>query len=158
MNWLKAKWRKFYNTFISLEGSPESIARAFSLGFGVAWWPLIGTHSLVALLLGLVFRANLPAIYLASWLCNPLTIAPILAADFELGDWLVGAPSLAAVRWAGMTFKEILALGWHVLYPMIVGGLVLGMANALLGYFPVKYMVIRVRRRGAKPLPPVKKT
>ncbi len=153
MSWLKAKWRQFYNTFISLQGSPESIARSFSLGFAIAWWPIIGTHSILSLLGGLLFRGNLPAVYLSSWLCNPITIPFILMADYKVGDWLVGAPDLLGANFAQMTFREMLALGWHVLVPMMVGGLLLGGINAALGYFPVKYYVICFRRRGTAPKP-----
>lgn len=153
MNWLKKKWAYFYRTFISLKGPPEKIARAFSVGFWVAWWPIIGTHSILAAAGGLIFRVNLPAVYLASWLCNPLTIPPMLALDYQLGAWLIGGVNLQNVTFAEITFRQMIALGWDILLPMIVGGVLLGTINAFVAYYPIKRAVIRVRARQLPPLP-----
>lgn len=152
MNWLRARWRDFYERFISLKGSPESIARSFSIGFWIAWCPLIGTHVLLSLLGGLIFRANLPAIYLASWLCNPLTIPGLLMADYKLGQWLLNSEIVTQIDFHAITWRSLLALGLEILLPMLLGGLILGTLNALVAYVPVKRAVIRVRRRRAAAL------
>jgi len=148
MKWLRAKWKIFYDRFISLQGTPESIARSFSVGFWIAWFPLIGTHSVMSFLGGLLFRGNLPAIYLGSWLCNPGTIPPMLLVEYKLGEWLLGG-EISAVEFHHLTFHSMLALGWEILLPMLLGGAILGTLTALAGYYPVKRAVIRVRERRA---------
>jgi uncharacterized protein (DUF2062 family) len=150
MNWFKAKAHDFYEQFISMQGSPAVIARSFAVGFWVAWFPLIGTHSLVSLASGFLLRAKLPAVYLGSWLCNPLTIPPMLWADYALGTWLVGGSRLGEAPFLDLTFRKMVALGWNMLLPMMLGGAILGLCTALIGYFPIKFAVLRVRRRQAR--------
>ncbi len=153
MNWLKKRWRQFYNQFISLKGPPEKVARAFSIGLWIGWFPIIGTHSILTVAAGAILRLSVPAIFLASWICNPLTIAFLLLADYEVGKFLVGGAHLSGIDFGELTFREMLSLGWDVLFPMLVGGFILGSLNALLAYYPIKRWVIRVRRRGAQPKP-----
>lgn len=150
MNWFQRKARQFYQTFISLKGPPEKIANAFSLGFFIAWFPIIGTHSVMSIAAGALFRVNLPAIYLGSWICNPITIPPMLYLEYRFGRMLVGGATLEHVDFAALTFRSMLSLGWGVLLPMLVGGLIIGLVNAVLGYYPVKWAVVRSRRRVAE--------
>jgi uncharacterized protein (DUF2062 family) len=140
----------FYEKFISLHGAPASIARAISVGLWVAWFPIIGTHSVISALGGLIFRANLPAVYFGSWLCNPLTIPPMLWAEYKVGSCLIGGAQLGESHFTELTFSQVIHLGWGVLAPMLLGGAILGLANALLGYYPVKWLIVRGRARRAK--------
>jgi uncharacterized protein (DUF2062 family) len=149
MSWLRRKWRSFHQQFISLKGSPESIARAFAIGFWVGWFPIIGTHSALSFVAGLLFRANLPAVYLGSWICNPLSIPPMLYLEYQLGARLIGGADLGQERFADLTISQMFHLGWEILLPMILGGAILGTLNAVIGYYPIKQAVIRVRRRTA---------
>jgi len=157
MNWLKRKWLQFYNTFVSLKGPPEGIARAFSVGFWIAWFPVIGTHSVLSLIGAALFRVNVPAVYLSSWICNPLTIPIMWFLEYIVGAAIMDKPFLGYGDFAAATdahsFAEFWALGKDLLGPLFVGGFVLSTANAVLGYWPVKWAVIRSRRKGAKPKP-----
>jgi uncharacterized protein len=145
MTWLGRRWRKFYDTFISLKGPPEKIALSFSIGFWIAWFPIIGTHSVLSILGSALFRTNMPAIYLGSWICNPLTWVPMLVADYAVGRRLVGGAHLREVDFGSLTLRSMLSLGWEIIVPLLVGGLLLGLANALLAYYPVKWAVVRSR-------------
>jgi uncharacterized protein (DUF2062 family) len=88
----------------------------------------------------------MPAVYLGSWLCNPLTIPPMLYIDYELGAWLLGGADVGQEKFADITFRTLLTLGWDVLAPMILGGAILGTISALAAYYPIKRAVIRVRQ------------
>jgi hypothetical protein len=37
---------------------------------------------------------------------------------------------------------------------MMIGGAIIGLANALISYYPVKYLIIHLRRRQGKLPPP----
>nr|HPM77190.1 DUF2062 domain-containing protein [bacterium] len=147
------RWRQFYNQFISLKGPPEKVARAFSIGLWIGWFPIIGTHSIMTVAAGAIFRLSVPAIFLASWICNPLTIPFLLLADYKVGSLYVGEADISGVQLHTLTFQQMIALGWNVQFPMIVGGVILGTLTALVAYYPIKYWVVRIRRHGAQPKP-----
>ena len=67
----------------------RSISKAVAIGLFVAMLPMPG-HTPLALLLGLLLRANLPVALLAIWVVNPLTLAPILYGEYLLGNYLLG--------------------------------------------------------------------
>ena len=146
MNWLKRKWIQFYTTFVSLKGSPEKMAQAFAVGFWIAWMP-VGTHTVLAIVLAAALRANMPAMFLGTWICNPFTCVPIVVIDYKLGSLYVGGIDIAQFDLASTSFQQLLGAGWEVAALVMLGGLLLGTLNALVGYYPVKWAVIRTRRR-----------
>ena len=102
-----------------------------AIGLFVAVLPMPG-HTPLALVLGLLLRANLPVALLAIWVANPLTYAPILYGDYMLGNYLLGVTPgnfSAGSSWAEL--RELMASAWRPLwFGAIVGGLLL----AVLGY------------------------
>ena len=109
----------------------RSISSAMAIGLFIAVLPMPG-HTPLALLLGLLLRANLPVAVLAIWVANPLTYAPILYGEYLLGNYLLGVtPGEFSMGSSWAEFRELLARTWRPLwFGAIVGGLLL----AVLGY------------------------
>jgi uncharacterized protein (DUF2062 family) len=109
----------------------RSISKAVAIGLFVAMLPIPG-HTPLALLLGLLLRANLPVALLAIWVVNPLTLAPILYGEYLLGNYLLGVTpgdfSLGS-SWAEM--RTLMARTWR---PVWFGAIVSGLLFAVLGY------------------------
>lgn len=109
----------------------RSISKAVAIGLFVAMLPIPG-HTPLALLLGLLLRANLPVALLAIWVVNPLTLAPILYGEYVLGNYLLGVNpgefSLGS-SWAEM--RALMARTWR---PVWFGAIVSGLLLAVLGY------------------------
>ena len=96
-----------------VDGSPSRVAAAFGIGVFIAFFPILGIHTGLAIGIALLFRLNKVAILLGAWLNNPWTIAPIYGAGTLVGCVLLGvAPvSPASVDWSlkGRAFYEALA-------------------------------------------------
>jgi len=109
----------------------RSISSAMAIGLFVAVLPMPG-HTPLALVLGLLFRANLPVALLVIWVANPLTYAPILYGDYLLGNYLLGiTPGDFRMGSSWAEFGDLMASAWRPLwFGAIVGGLLL----AVLGY------------------------
>lgn len=69
----------------------RGVAGAIWLGVFVALLPIPG-QTLVALLVALALRVNLPLAAIATWITNPITIVPIFYWEYSLGAVILQLP------------------------------------------------------------------
>jgi uncharacterized protein (DUF2062 family) len=147
MGWLRQTGR----VLLRVEDTPTRVALAFALGVFIAFFPLIGIHTLIAVGLAVAFRLNRVAIVAGAWTNNPWTIAPMFTAGTLVGCALLGVSpaSLAAVDWGlhGRAFYQSLVAGFSPLIaPFVVGNLVLGAVMAILVFGVLRAVLVRRRR------------
>jgi len=109
----------------------RTVVPAVAIGFFVAYLPTPG-HMLMAALLALLFRVNIPVAVLATWISNPVTMGPMYYFAYRFGRGLLNTPLREfefelSWDWVTHTFVTI----WQ---PMLLGCVILGMAVAILGY------------------------
>lgn len=109
----------------------RSVVPAFALGLFIAYLPIPG-HMLVAILLAILFRFNLPVATLTTLVSNPVTMGPMYYAGFELGRVILGQPPHVfefemSITWLAERFASV----W---LPMLLGCILLGALLAILGY------------------------
>jgi uncharacterized protein (DUF2062 family) len=131
-----------------VEGSPDRVAAAFGIGVFLAFFPLLGIHTGLALGIALLFRLNKVAILLGAWLNNPWTIAPIYGTGTLVGCVLLGiAPvSPAGIDWSlrGRAFYSALATTLEPLvWPFVIGNLVLGAVAGLAAFALLRSILAR---------------
>lgn len=112
----------------------HSIARAMAVGLFWAMIPM-PMQMLAAALTALPLRANLPLSVSLVWLTNPLTMPPIFYANYKVGVWLLGTPTVQlpddiTLGW----IMEVTTTHWQPLY---LGSFVTGIILAAIGYFGV---------------------
>jgi uncharacterized protein (DUF2062 family) len=147
MGWLERTSRLLFQ----VEDSPPRVALAFALGVFIAFFPIIGIHTAVALGLAVAFRLSKVAILAGAWTNNPWTLAPMYTAGTLVGCALTGRSpaSLGAVDWTlhGRAFYDSLLAGFGPLVlPYVVGNLVLG-AGAAAVAFVILRSALRRRQR-----------
>lgn len=69
----------------------HSLTRGIYVGVIAAFFPLPG-QMILAALLSLIFRANIPMAMALTWLTNPVTTIPVFYGAYLLGAWLLGEP------------------------------------------------------------------
>jgi uncharacterized protein (DUF2062 family) len=109
----------------------RNVTRAFALGLAIAFIP-IPVHFLLATVLALGFRLNVPAAIFGTFLANPLTMVPMYMGAYWTGSHLLGVtthPIAFAMTWQWLT-TQLLPI-WK---PFLLGCLVLGVGAAVLGY------------------------
>src|SRR5690606_7360414 len=109
----------------------RNVTRAFALGVFLAFVPLPGSF-LLAAILALILRLNVPAAVAGTLVNNPLTMVPLFFSAYWVGTQLLGAPGRAAdfhVR-GGRGRTGLLPI-WS---PFLLGCLVMGVLSALAGY------------------------
>jgi hypothetical protein len=142
---------------LHLRESPHRTAMAFATGVFIAFSPIY-PHTLLVLLCGWAFRLNLLAILAGAFINNPWTIVPILGATLWTGFRLMGMPETPPLSWSGLSFTSIYDQILPYAIPFLVGGAVLSLLGAILGY-PAAYFLIskyrnRPSRQAEEPLPP----
>lgn len=69
--------------------TPHKIALTIAIGSAIAMFPILGTTTLLCLLVGIVMRLNQPIIQAVNYACTPLHLTFIFYA-FRWGDRLFG--------------------------------------------------------------------
>ena len=144
---LKKRIRAFYEKFISLKGEPATIAAGLAIGIFVGVTPTIPFHTAIIILLSLLFRQNITAAYLGSWLIsNPVTIPLLYLSQYELGRILLGMPP-CRFEITDYSLGSIAALGWQILLPLQTGGIIMAPFFAVPAYFIAHRMIAAVRAK-----------
>ena len=140
---------------LQVEGTPHRIALAFGTGVYIAFFPILGIHTGLALLIAFALRLNRPAILIGSYINNPWTVAPLYLAGTALGSALLGVSTerLGDIDFSLHGWAFYRALIEHLkpfLWPFVLGNTILGVSGGLVGYFILRTILER-RRRPATP-------
>jgi len=132
-----------------MDGKPEDIALAFAIGVFVAFFPVLGVHTIMALGLAWLFGVS-PAIALtATFVNNPWTFVLVYGGGLYAGLVVMGRSMAEAnIDWLSLTPGMLLELVKHLIVPFVLGCLLLGVAGAFAAYvFMLKAVLIYRRRR-----------
>jgi uncharacterized protein (DUF2062 family) len=149
---MSGRLRRAFQVLFHVEDSPHRIALSFGLGVFIAFSPLLGLHTLMALGIALAFRLSKAAIIVGIYVNNPWTIAPMYMAGTVLGCFLLGVSTddLATIAFDehGWAFYRSLAAQLRpYLWPFVVGNTLLGMLFGLLAYIALRRVLERQRKR-----------
>ena len=144
---VKKRLHDFYDRFLSLRGEPRAIAMGLAIGVFIGVTPTIPFHTVLIILFGLLFKHNLTAAYLGSWLIsNPLTIPILYFSQYELGRYLLGMSHVHPAL-TDYSLLSIISMGWQVILPLLTGGIVTAPFFAIPAYFVTYRMVLAMRNK-----------
>lgn len=146
---LRKKGREFYAKFISLKGDPRKIAMGMAIGVFVGMTPTIPFHTIIIIFLTMFFRQNLTAAMLGAWIMNPLTIPVFYFAEYEIGKSVLGLQHMEIVL-KDCSVDALLAAGWHIFYPLQIGGVILALLFAIPAYFITHKSILAFRKRNER--------
>lgn len=109
----------------------RSVAGAMFIGLFCAFLP-VPSQMVIAAVLAVASRCNLPLSVALVWITNPLTIAPIFYFAYRLGAWLLNMEITTAsidvdVAWI---WNNLGSIG----YPLLFGSLVCGWVAGVTGF------------------------
>ena len=151
---MRARLRKLIQAFLHLDDTPQRIAAAFAVGVYLAFHPLFGLHTLMALGIAFAFRLSRAAVLIGIYVNNPWTIAPMYLAGTTLGCWILGVPldGLSGLEWDldNRSFYRLLIAGLRpYLWPYVLGNTILGIVCGLIAYVVLRWFLERRARRAA---------
>lgn len=109
----------------------HNVTRAFALGLFIAFVPL-PIQSLLAIVLALWLRLNIPAVVAGTLLTNPFMMVPLFLFAYWVGTRILGVPEHPVafeMSWHWLT-SGLLPI-WK---PFLLGCAVMGALSALTGY------------------------
>jgi uncharacterized protein (DUF2062 family) len=130
-----------------------SVIRAFSLGLLIAFvppTPFLPLHLTLCVVLGVMFRLNIPVLFATVFLSNPLTWFPQVAGSLWVGAKLMDLNLMPVLH--DLSHRNLRAQLGQLWEPLLLGALVLGLTAAALGYMLAEgvwraRVVYRLRRR-----------
>jgi len=131
---LNYSFKRAYGRFLKIRGSPREIALGFALGLFIGMTPTIGFQMPIAVFFAALFKWNKIAAAVAVWITNPLTAPFIYSFSYVVGAKILGfkiAPKLLT----GLDFSTLKEAGAKILLATTVGGVIVGVPLALLGYY-----------------------
>jgi uncharacterized protein (DUF2062 family) len=139
---------------LHVEGTPHRTAVAFAIGVFIAFSPLLGLHTGMALAIAFAFRLSRVAILTGAYLNNPWTLGPMYMTGTLLGCALLSVPphGLDAIDWhlQGRAFYAALVETLRpYLWPYLIGNTVLGAVAAGAGYVVMRTVLERRRSSAA---------
>jgi len=82
---LKKQVNRFVEKVRALHGDPHYVALGMGIGVFVAITPTIPFHTILVILLAVVFKASKPAAILGVWVSNPFTVVFLYFACYKTG-------------------------------------------------------------------------
>lgn len=109
----------------------KTVVPACAIGLFVGYMPFPG-HPLMAALLALACRVNMPVAALFTFISNPLTMGPMYYFAHRVGRYLLGMEPQPLAFELSMTWvRDSFANNWQ---PLMLGCLLLGALLSLAGY------------------------
>ena len=152
----------YWRRLLRLRASPHEIALGCAAGVFAAFTPFLGLQMLLAVLLALIFRVNVPAALLGTFAGNPLSWPAIWTASYVAGAWMLGNDPAVSAEYVSHSAEIIAAaasnptpvaidaaastLAPH-LKSLLTGSLVVGLIAAVVCYYPTRRAVRRFQRR-----------
>lgn len=143
-----------------LGASRHTIALGLAIGVFASFQPILGFQMLFAAGLAWMLRASLGAALIGTFAGGPLTWPFMWLASYHLGAALTGGPHAVTVNelWAALTGVRAFAahevvgaaaeqLVWHVLMPVAVGAVPLGLMAGAAFYAMVMRAATPSRHR-----------
>ena len=137
---VRAWIRRAVDGLIHLHGSPEEVAWGLAVGLFVAMTPTIGLQMVMAVFLAGLLRVNSAAAAAGVWVTNPLTAPFFYSITYYVGAKILGHQA-SVVAHHGVDLRVLWEAGSHVFWACMVGGGVVGLALALISYYPTVYLV-----------------
>jgi uncharacterized protein len=136
------KLKQQFKKFLSLDAHPGHIAVGFAAGVFISFTPFFGLHTPMAIAVAFIFRLNKLTCITGAWVNTPLTVVPILAASYKLGEIMLGNKPLefqvTSLKWSSLKMYAS---------SLLLGSSVLGFAAAVAAYFICYWLIVAFRRK-----------
>ena len=116
------------------------------MGIFIGMSPLIGLHTALAIGAAWLFRTNKFVTVVAVYITNPWTIVPIYTFSTWLGASLLGIDKIIpTIKWHSMSWSYLFHELSFLIWPFVVGSMLVAFVSALLGYVIVCHAMVKQR-------------
>ena len=159
MNFFKNKSRSFKNLFsinlkraslfyflklVRVKDTQDKLAIGFACGSMVSFTPLIGFHFFLAVIFAYIFRGNIVASLIGTFVGNPFTFPFIWIFIYKVGNIFFKNDQNVSLE---LTFQSLFDQGYDILMPMLIGSLIVSIPIWLISYFTLKFLMSSFKKR-----------
>jgi uncharacterized protein (DUF2062 family) len=140
--------QKTYERFLKIRGSPREIALGLALGLFVGMTPFMGFHTAIAVFFAAIFKWNKISSAVGVWVSNPLTAPFVYSATYIVGARVSGSarPFKPPGELGLSTITGLLQKTPEIFWTLIVGGIILGLPLAAIGYYFAYQSVLKYQQ------------
>lgn len=145
----RSRFLASYKRFLTIEGDPRNIALGFSLGLFIGMTPTMGFQMAIAVCLAIPLKWNKLSAAAGVWITNPVSAPFIYWVNYVVGkktfhiqiaQRCIGDPSARSLL-------DLVKETPDILLAMTLGGIVVGLPLAVLGYYVCYALISRYQRR-----------
>ena len=159
MNFFKNKSKSFKNLFsinlkraslfyflklVRVKDTQDKLAIGFACGSMVSFTPLIGFHFFLAVIFAYIFRGNIVASLIGTFVGNPFTFPFIWIFIYNVGNIFFKNDQNVSLE---LTFQSLFDQGYDILMPMLIGSLIVSIPIWLISYFTLKFLMSSFKKR-----------
>lgn len=111
----------------------DTVANGLAIGLFFSMMPMI-PQSIVAAILAMRVKANVPMAMAACFVSNPFTNVPFWVAQIRLGQWLIDTLSLPVPHFLAKAHMSLPGVGQMSVSNFIVGFVAMGVILAMCAY------------------------
>jgi hypothetical protein len=115
----------------------RSVSGGVAVGLFVALLPL-PFQMIIAAGIAILGSVNLPISVALVWITNPLTMGPLFYFNYRVGSFLLGETP-AREQFRG-SVTDLIGSMLHIWKPLLLGGVVVGLLLAILGWILVQLL------------------
>lgn len=139
---------KAYDRFIRIRGNPREIGLGFALGVFLGFTPTMGIQLALAVFFASLLKWNKYAAAIGVWITNPVTAPFIYGFTYFVGNRLTGLNNSynLNLEFNWNTLVDLLTNSPGLIVSLFVGGLVVGLPIAAMGYLLANGAVVKYRK------------
>jgi uncharacterized protein (DUF2062 family) len=146
---------RFKQNLTQIRDTPHAIAGGVAIGLVLGFTPLFGLKIIIAVLIAWIFRCSKLSAALAVSLHDILLpVVPVLLRwQYDVGFFLISKPHRLPPKFSPKSFHFENLLHWkslHVIWPTLIGSIVIATPPAVVIYFVVLQIVARAQALKAK--------
>jgi len=143
--------RKVYERFIRIRGNPREVALGFALGVFVGMTPTMGVQMPIAIFFAALCKWSKLSAAIGVWISNPLTAPVLYGVTYITGARMMHLDPVfnmpLSPTWS--TLEALLQKAPKTLGAMTVGGVIIGLPLAIIGYY-LSYAAVEKYQKDVK--------
>ena len=140
-----SSYRELLKSLVKLDDSAKKLAVSFAVGVYISVSPFFGIHTILAIVLSVIFKLNKVSTIAGSWVNLPWTIPFVYYSEYKMGEFLLGRNIDFSLQ--PYTIEHYLKSGSKVFLSIFIGSVIEGVLFGVIFYFLLKYLIETYRRR-----------
>ncbi len=134
----------YFLKLVRVKDSQDKLAIGFACGSMVSFTPFIGFHFFLAIIFAYIFRGNIVASLIGTFVGNPFTFPFIWLFIYKVGNIFFKNDENFSLE---LTFESLFDQGYDILIPMLIGSLIVSIPVWFISYFTLKFLMSSFKKR-----------